>query len=74
MKVGFILLVTIIILCMFLYEWPKMQRKQGKEKKIFLLLLITGWILATILLFFPTIPGPTQLVAYLFKPWSKYLS
>lgn len=68
MKVGMMILFSLILVVMFFYEWPKLQQKQGKEKKIFLLLLIINWTIATVLLFYPNTPGPTQFIQYIFKP------
>jgi len=32
-----------------------------------------GWLLAILLLFFPDMPGPTQMIEKLFKPLGKML-
>ncbi|WP_141430429.1 hypothetical protein [Bacillus sp. 03113] len=55
------------------YEWPKMNPNQKKEKVTFVTLTTLGWLLAVLLLFFPNMPGPTQLLDYIFKPLSKLL-
>lgn len=57
----------------FLYEWPKMDRNQKKEKAAFVILTTMGWLLAILLLFFPDMPGPTQMIDMLFKPLGKML-
>ncbi|MBP3039690.1 hypothetical protein J9303_09345 [Bacillaceae bacterium Marseille-Q3522] len=69
MKWISVLGITILIVIFTFYEWPKMNQK--KEKAAFLTLTIFGWMLSIVLIFFPNIPGPTQLIAYLFKPFGK---
>lgn len=32
-----------------------------------------GWILAVLLIFFPEMPGPTDLIDWIFKPLGKML-
>jgi uncharacterized membrane protein len=71
---GFIVLgITIVIVLMFLYEWPKMNQKQKKDKYTFVVLSAMSWILAVLLLFFPEMPGPTEMVDQIFKPLGKML-
>jgi len=65
-----------ITICVFLivwYEWPKMDQNQRKEKAACVVLTATGWLLAILLLFFPDMPGPTQMIDVLFKPLGKML-
>ncbi|WP_308126673.1 MULTISPECIES: hypothetical protein [Priestia] len=50
-----------------------MERNQKKEKTSFVLLTTMGWLLAILLLFFPDMPGPTQMIDMLFKPLGKML-
>lgn len=73
MKWVTILGVTVCIFLFTLYEWPKMEKNQKKEKVTFGILTILGWLLAILLLFFPDIPGPTQMINSLFKPLSHLL-
>lgn len=65
--------ITVCVVLIFLYEWPKMDRNQKKEKAAFVILTTMGWLLAILLLFFPDMPGPTQMIDMLFKPLSKML-
>ncbi|WP_227938968.1 hypothetical protein [Alkalihalobacillus deserti] len=73
MKGLIILGITIVIVLMFLYEWPKINQTQKKEKYTFVVLSAMSWILAVLLLFFPEMPGPTELVDQIFKPLGKML-
>ncbi|AVX07679.1 MULTISPECIES: hypothetical protein [Priestia] len=65
--------ITVCVVLIFLYEWPKMDRNQKKEKAAFVILTTMGWLLAILLLFFPDMPGPTQMIDMLFKPLGKML-
>ncbi|MEH7023885.1 hypothetical protein [Priestia megaterium] len=65
--------ITVCVVLIFLYEWPKMDRNQKKEKAAFMILTTMGWLLAILLLFFPDMPGPTQMIDMLFKPLGKML-
>ncbi|WP_324656848.1 hypothetical protein [Bacillus cereus] len=63
--------VTIWLILIILYEWPKMNEKQKKERVAILILTVMGWLTTILLLFFPDIPGPTQIISKIFKPLSK---
>lgn len=73
MKWGIVLGFSFVMALMFLYEWPKINQNQKKEKMAYLCLMVMGWILAFILLFFPNTPGPTDLVELIYKPLGKML-
>ncbi|MED3563904.1 hypothetical protein [Bacillus xiapuensis] len=65
--------ITVIVAIMALFEWTKMKKNQKKEKAAFVTLTAAGWLLATLLLFFPDMQGPTQIIDKLFKPLGKML-
>lgn len=65
--------VLFVVILMALYEWPKMDKNQVKEKWAFVLLALTGWVLSVLLIYFPDMPGPTQLIEFIFKPLGKFL-
>jgi multisubunit Na+/H+ antiporter MnhB subunit len=73
MKWGAVLGITFILALMVMYEWPKMNQKQKKERAAFVTLLTMGWFLAFILVFFPDIPGPTELIDAIYKPLGRML-
>jgi hypothetical protein len=58
---------------MALYELPKMGQTQKKVKAAFFTLVGIGSILAILLIFFPEMPGPTQMIDSIFKPLGKIL-
>lgn len=65
--------ITTAVILITLYEWPKMKINQKKEKWAFISLTMIGWILAILLVFFPDMPGPTDLIDIIFKPMGKLL-
>ncbi|MGP7818018.1 hypothetical protein [Niallia sp. 01092] len=62
-----------VLAIMIAYEWPRINKTEKKEKWAFLVLTMSSGILAIVLLFFPTLPGPSQWVHTMFKPLSKIL-
>ncbi|WP_028782358.1 hypothetical protein [Thalassobacillus devorans] len=60
--------VSIVVLLIILYEWPKMEENQVKEKRLFIVLVFGTWVIAGMLIFFPDLPGPIDLITYLFSP------
>ncbi|MDN4073171.1 hypothetical protein [Fictibacillus terranigra] len=73
MKWPTIIGITIVVVLLTFYEWPKMDQHQKKEKKAFVTITAMGWLLAILLLFFPDLPGPTQMIDSLFSPLGKLL-
>ncbi|WP_134701155.1 hypothetical protein [Ammoniphilus sp. YIM 78166] len=73
MKWGAIVGATFIVSLMTLYEWPKLNRKQKKEKAAFVALTGMGWLLAILLAHFPELPSPTKVVEAVYKPLGKLL-
>lgn len=68
-----ILGITVIVALMAMYEWPKMKQHLKREKAAFAAILIIGWLLAILLVFYPDMPGPTQMVDAIYKPLGKLL-
>lgn len=74
MKFGAVLGMTLIVALMVLYERSLMKsKKQKKEKAVFVTLAATGWLLAILIIFFPDMPGPTQLLEIIYEPLGKIL-
>ncbi|MFF2446193.1 hypothetical protein ACFVSW_03745 [Neobacillus sp. NPDC058068] len=72
MKVGVILGITALLVLIHLWEWPKLKKYERKIKVVFFTLLTIGWLLAILLVLFPNMPGPSQLIDFIFKPFGKY--
>jgi multisubunit Na+/H+ antiporter MnhB subunit len=64
---------TIIVICMILFQWPKLNHDQKKEKTAFIVLTGLGWLLINFLFIFPNTPGPTEIIDFLYKPLGKLL-
>lgn len=73
MKWGAIFGISLIIICIVVFQWPKMNQCQKKEKAALISLSVIGWILAILLLLFPNMSGPTQLIDAIFNPLGKLL-
>jgi multisubunit Na+/H+ antiporter MnhB subunit len=73
MKIGLILGTLVLVALIFLYEWPRINRTQKKEKAVFVVLLSLGTILAIVLVWNPDLPGPTQMVDYIYKPLGRMM-
>ncbi|MFE5320399.1 hypothetical protein ACFQ88_16945 [Paenibacillus sp. NPDC056579] len=73
MSLGSMITITVAVILLFWYEWPKLKRYSGKEKGAFIAITALGWILSILLLLFPEMPGPTQLVHAIFKPLGQLL-
>ncbi|GHI00308.1 hypothetical protein [Neobacillus kokaensis] len=69
MKIGEITGVTIILVLIFLYEWPKLKKNKKKVKIAFFSLMVVNWVLAVLLIIFPEMPGPGQLIEFIYKPF-----
>jgi hypothetical protein len=65
--------ITACVILITLFEWPKIKKDQKKEKWAFLSITMIGWLLSVLLVFFPDMPGPTQLIDSIFKPMGKLL-
>ncbi|WP_338472918.1 hypothetical protein R4Z10_09425 [Niallia sp. XMNu-256] len=69
--IGGVLGVTVIWMLIILYQWPKLKKNSRKVKAAFLSLMLVNWILAVLLIIFPEMPGPGQLIEFIyssFKP------
>jgi 4-hydroxybenzoate polyprenyltransferase len=74
MKLFAVLGITLIITLMTLYEWSRMDpQKQKKEKAAFVTFTTVGWLLAILLVYYPELPGPTQVMEAIYKPFGKVL-
>jgi hypothetical protein len=64
--------ITLIVLVIFLLEWLKIKHLR-KEKAAFSAFMILGYLLAVALVFYPDLPGPTQMFEMIYKPFAKIL-
>ncbi|WP_027415716.1 hypothetical protein [Aneurinibacillus terranovensis] len=73
MKWAEILGITVVLVFMTIYEWPKMKGQMKKEKIAFAALTMLGGGLAFLLVFYPEMPGPTQWIDAIYKPLGKFI-
>lgn len=73
MKWAAIIGVSLIVLLMALYEWPKMNRNQKKEKAAFVIISALGWLNVVLLIFNPEMPGTRRIIEVIYKPLGKLL-
>ncbi|MEC0334180.1 hypothetical protein P4H42_31940 [Paenibacillus macerans] len=60
--------ISLLAAALFLYELPLLRAGKKKEKIAFTVLTLGGWGLGLVLLFVPGLPGPTELINYVFRP------
>ena len=70
---GQIFGLTILIIIIVGFQWSKLKQDQKKEKVTFISISVVGWILSILLIIFPDMIGPTQIIDTLFKPLGKFL-
>jgi multisubunit Na+/H+ antiporter MnhB subunit len=70
--VGGIFGITALLVLIYLWERPKLKKNGRKIKVVFFTLLTIGWLLAILLVLFPNMPGPSQLIDFIFKPFGRY--
>jgi len=65
--------VTLLVAAVFLYDYPRLRSGSRKEKAVFVIMAMTGWGLALLIMLFPELPGPTEMINYVTKPiWSIF--
>jgi hypothetical protein len=73
MNILYILGISVIIIFIYWLECTRFTKPSKKEKATVATLLLLGWILAILLIYFPEMPGPTQLIDLIFKPLGQLL-
>ncbi|MGV3487096.1 MAG: hypothetical protein ACO1OC_00725 [Tuberibacillus sp.] len=68
MKWAMVIGISFIVMLLELFSWTRSTADQKKEKIASAMILAIGWIIAVLLVFFPDMPGPTQLIAALYRP------
>lgn len=65
--------IAVVVLLIVLYEWPRIGEEKKKEKAAFAALTAFGCVLGGLLILFPGLPGPTQWVEAVFRPFGRLL-
>ncbi|ARA99340.1 MULTISPECIES: hypothetical protein [Geobacillus] len=73
MKAWLVVGMLIIVGLIWWYEWSRLEREYKKEKAAVAILLCLAMLLGVILMVNPDLPGPTQAVDRLFRPFGKML-
>lgn len=73
MNIASVFGITVVVILMALYEWPKMEKNKKREKRTFIALTMAGWLLAVLLVYFPDMPGPNQFIDKIFRPLGMLL-
>ncbi|MDR6551735.1 hypothetical protein [Paenibacillus qinlingensis] len=63
--------VTLSVLLITVFQWPKLKQKTKQEKATFIIMLLLVWGLS--MLDLPHSPGPTTLISLVFKPFSELI-
>ncbi|SDW19438.1 hypothetical protein [Paenibacillus sp. CF384] len=72
MKLGSLLGITVIFVIMIVMEWPRLRHLR-RERTAFAVLTAIGYLLALLLLYYPEVPGPTQMFEMFYKPFTSIL-
>lgn len=64
---------TLVVAMITVWEWSQVRRFPVRDKAAFVALMAVGWLLAVLLMLFPGLPGPSELVDKVFKPLGKLL-
>ena len=67
MKFGGILGVTVIVVPLFLSQWPKLKKNEKKVRITFFSLVLVNWIPAVLLVIDSDMPGTGQLIDFIYQ-------
>ncbi len=73
MKWSSFAVITLVVIAMAIYEWPRIKHCTRIERWAFAVLTAFGWVLTLLLVLYPEMPGPTQWVNAIYKPLGKIL-
>lgn len=65
MKGVYIGSVTVVIVLLFLYQWPKMKSNDRKEKAAFATIAMIGWAAAVVYIIFPEMTSPAKVLDFI---------
>lgn len=72
MKFLGIIGVTVILVLIFFFQWPGLKKNKKKVKTAFFSLMIVNWVLAVLLVIFPEMPGPGQMIDFIYKSFDPF--
>jgi multisubunit Na+/H+ antiporter MnhB subunit len=65
MKGVYIVSITVVVILMCIYQWPKIKSTEIKEKAAFATLTVIGWVVAVIYVIFPNMDSPAKIVDFI---------
>ncbi|SDN64322.1 hypothetical protein [Bacillus sp. OK048] len=72
MKVVGILGITVILVFIFLIQGPGLKRSGKRVKMAFFSIMMVNWILAVLLVMFPEMSGPGQMVDFIYQSFKPF--
>ncbi|GFN30100.1 hypothetical protein [Paenibacillus xylaniclasticus] len=71
MNISLFITITLAVIVTWCFDWPKVKKKAGKDKTMFILLFLLGWLLSMLNL--PETPGLTTLFQIVFQPLEPFV-
>lgn len=68
MEIIAIIAVGIISVAIAIFEWPKFNQDEKREKLAFVSILTFAFVLSSILIVYPEMIGPTEITFKIFSP------
>ncbi|WP_045520580.1 hypothetical protein [Neobacillus niacini] len=72
MKVVGILVVTVILVFIFLIQRRGLARSEKRVKRAFFSIMMVNWVFAVLLVIFPEMPGPGQMIDFIYKSFEPF--
>ncbi|QRG65078.1 hypothetical protein [Brevibacillus choshinensis] len=73
MRWGAIVGISLVAFLMTWYEWPVLRASHWKTKAAYTTILFASWFIAILLVHNPALPGATQVLLRIYKPFSSLL-
>lgn len=73
MRIGAILFITLLAGLIIWFEWSQLKANGKKEKIVVFVITGMAYTVALLKMYFPHLPGPTELLEVIYKPLSKLL-
>lgn len=73
MELTWVIGISLAAVSIIYFEWRGMNKNQKKEKFVALTLTMIGWTIGCLLVYFPDLPGPSDLLNIIFRPFKKIL-
>ncbi|WP_231687954.1 hypothetical protein [Bacillus sp. FJAT-27251] len=64
--------VSVILGLIFFFQWPRLEKSEKKIKTAFFSIMVINWVLAVLLVLFPEMPGPGQMIDFIYQPFEPF--